>query len=162
MTSVSNSSANPHGITSITYSPQTVYQGSKVTISVTFGDSSNITSVDSFYCKLTPEYLCHTPYMILTKDGNTYTTSFTVEETSDATIGFDVIIKYNDDSKVTLPGDEQLDFGMAIAEPYTGIFYYEIDISSASSIDNTENEKTSMTTSLIPFALLIPVYLRRK
>ena len=146
-------SASPHGITDVSYSPQIVYSGTEITISISLADTANISKVGSFYCKIEPEYYCNIPAYVLTKSGNSYTRSFTVSETAGEVIGFDIFIEYENEEKITLPGTDKLDFGLPLAEPFEGLFYYQITIAG---------ENTSSKTSFTGFIPAIIVLLVRK
>lgn len=128
-----NTTASPHAITEVSYSPSMAHSGTEITLVITFSDSSNISKVGSFYCRLEPEYFCHIPSYTMTKSGNSFTSSFIITETAGEVIGFDIFIEYVDGEEIILPGTEQLDLGMQIAEPLENIFYYQIEVEGESS-----------------------------
>ncbi|MCY3410555.1 MAG: hypothetical protein INQ03_02855 [Candidatus Heimdallarchaeota archaeon] len=164
--------ANPHGISSITYSPEVVYTDTNVTISIDFGDASNVTKVRSFYCKIQPDYNCHVPPLLLVQDGNTFSSSFIVVENNDETIGFDLVIYYEDSTVLTLPKDNpELTFGMKIAEPIDEMYYYQIDLGDTSDETTEETNSTEDVTSgsitkdslaYFPLMIFIPLSKIRK
>ena len=142
-------SATPsyNGVSAISHSPVVAEQGKNITISISFVDTANVSSVGMFYCRIEPDYLCHIPPYKLVLSDSTYSITFNVVENSTQVIGYHLYVDYTDDTRINFPDERQLDYGLTISEPIEGSFYYRVeigqDISTAPS--NTNGSETSIT-----------------
>ena len=146
--SLTSASGTPshNGVSAISHSPSVAEQNENITISITFVDTTNVSSVGMFYCRIEPDYLCHIPPYKLVLSENTYSITFNVEENSTQVIGYHLYIDYTDDTRINFPDDRQLDYGLVISEPIEGAFYYRVEIGQDDTNIPTNNTDDSNTT----------------
>ncbi len=163
-------SATPshNGVTAINHTPVVAEQGKNITISITFVDTANVSSVGMFYCRIEPDYLCHIPPYKLVLSDQTYSISFNVVENSTQVIGYHLFIDYTDDTRINFPDDRQLDYGLTISEPIVGSFYYRVEIglddtnTPTSNTDDSDTTTTPFYFSMGILALFVTSYKKKK
>lgn len=167
-------SGTSSNITNVEYNPKNIEQGSNVTIKISFENISEIKNVRSFYCRIQPDYLCHFPILQLEPLENQYITTFQIKENSSQIAGFNFEIIFNNNTSLKYPSENSNNFGLSIAEPAEGIYYYILsneNISSqnttspTSSLDSTStniNELSQSELYFISIPLLIIITIKNK
>ncbi|MGC9778169.1 MAG: hypothetical protein HZR80_02890 [Candidatus Heimdallarchaeota archaeon] len=121
-------STNPE-ILSVSHVPTSVTHMSNVTVTVTFADDTNITSIQIQYCSLEPVFACHIGnYQMVKKSENTWSGSFEVLE-EEGVIGYELKIQHTKGEFVAPDSTDFLGYDN-IQEPSTGEFYFSINITT--------------------------------
>jgi hypothetical protein len=168
--SLSTVSGTPshNGVSAISHSPSVAEENENLTVSITFVDTANVSSVGMFYCRIEPEFLCYSQPFQLVLSENTYSVTFKVVENSSYVIGYHLFVEYSDETQIDFPDERKLDYGLTISEPSSGAFYYRVEIGQDDSntpTSNTEDIETSETPfyfSLSIIAIFAISYKRRK
>ncbi len=173
-TTVTTSGQSHNGVTSITYNPKMPEQNENLTVTMSFSDVSNVSSITLIYCRVLPEYTCHIPAYNMKLKGNNYTTTFKVMENSSEVLGFHMTVRYNDNTEVDFPDERQLDYGLPIIEPVTGKFYYRVDVGyndtttqgsiSSSTTDTYQhiNDSNTNKSSFFIIPVIIALIIRKR
>ncbi|NHJ47050.1 MAG: hypothetical protein FK733_04610 [Asgard group archaeon] len=127
-----NVSATEPGVLTVSHLPQSVSLGTNITVTATFDNDENITSIKILYCALEPEYLCHVPQIdMINTDTNTWKGSFVVLD-DDGIIGYELHIVHSDGTMIAPNSSDYLGHDN-IAEPFPGLFYFTIEITTPTS-----------------------------
>ena len=158
-------------ITNVEYNPKNIEQGNNVTIIISFENISEIKNVRSFYCRIQPDYLCHFPILQLEPLQNQYITTFQIKENSSQIAGFNFEIMFNNNTSIKYPSEYSDNFGLSIAEPAEGIYYYILTNENISSQNMTSslyskstntNELSQSELYFISIPLLIIITIKNK
>jgi hypothetical protein len=118
-------------VLSVSHQPTTINHDTNITITATFADDENVTSVRILYCAIDPEYQCHIPQIdMIRTTANTWIGSFVVLEEI-GTIGYQIHIDFNGGSIVAPNSSDYLGHDNII-ETHTGIFYFSIVLAAVS------------------------------
>ncbi|MHA1200463.1 MAG: hypothetical protein ACTSQF_14165 [Candidatus Heimdallarchaeaceae archaeon] len=113
------------GITSIEHSPSSLIQGENLTVTVYFYNTTDISQVKLLICTITPEFLCEPqPIPMVEMETGTYEGKFLVEYDVGTTVGYHIIIVYENFTSVIIPERSAL-LDMEIIEPLTGFYFFD-------------------------------------
>lgn len=156
-----------NGVSAISHSPSVAEENENLTVTITFVDTANVSSVGMFYCRIEPEYLCYSQPFQLVLSENTYSVTFKVVENSSYVIGYHLFVEYTDETEIDFPDERKLDYGLTISEPSSGAFYYRVEIGQVdtntptNSTDGSNTTETPVFFSLGILALLVICYKKR-
>ncbi len=121
-------STNPE-VLSVSHVPTSITHLSNVTVTVTFADDTNITSIQIQYCSLEPVFACHIGnYQMVRMSANTWSGSFEVQE-EEGVIGYELKIQHTEGEFVAPDSTDFLGYDN-IQEPSTGEFYFTVNIAT--------------------------------
>jgi len=124
--------ADDLAILSVSHNPTSVSQNTVVTVEIAFNDDTNVSGVQIQYCALEPEFVCHFPKIAMTSEAaNVWNGSFTVTEAS-GLIGYELYISLENGTTIVAPDSTDYLGYDNIYEPSTDVFYFSIDLISAS------------------------------
>ena len=113
-----------YGITSIELDPSPLVIGENFTVTVVFYDTTNISQVKLLICTLTPKFLCEPqPTLMIEVNTGTYEGIFLVDYDVGTTVGYHIIIVYENFTSVIIPETPAF-LDMDIVEPLAGYYFF--------------------------------------
>jgi len=153
MLSVGKASNSEPNILTIGHQPTNVTQNTNITITVTFTDDENVTSVRIQYCSIEPIYQCHIPQIeMIRTTTNTWIGSFVVLEEI-GIIGYQIYVDFTGGSIIAPNSSDYLGYDNII-ETHTDVFYFSIVLSTISETAPLNISVPSIIAAYTVFAII--------
>ncbi|MCG3217090.1 MAG: hypothetical protein KAS63_10215 [Candidatus Heimdallarchaeota archaeon] len=147
-----------YNILTLDHTPKPLQQYENITVSISFSDTSNITYVKLFICRLEPEFLCEdNPIFMQETEPFSYVGTFLIIYDEGTLVGYHIQLVYSNGSFVVIP--DSINFGSIsnIVEPVEGDYYI-----SAGIVGETV-ETSSFSFLFVGFCIaFIFIVIRRK
>lgn len=152
---INSTQAANNGVLDITNSPSIVKYSENMTVSITFSDVTNITSVGLIYCQLQPVYMCHYPFNYLTQTiTNVFSVNVTIKDQYPAVIGYEIFIEYKNNQTINFPDSRKLDYGLDIVEPANNTYYYKVMLEKSNNTSSTHTNILNFPISSIILSII--------
>ena len=143
-------------VLSVTHQPAVVSFQTNLTVTISFDNDINITSIQIQYCQLDPEFTCHFPKIDMIRTGDySWSGSFVVTEET-GIIGYKLYI-YHQTTNFEAPNESDYLGYDNIVEPAAGEFYFSVELNT---VTNTAPLNLGLPCIALTFGAI--VLLRKK